>query len=127
MGALVPVSSVRGMSKQVTTRWYIGAWTVYVVALLGLIVAGRSALEHGLPANGVLLGYLVLLVSGMAMLVLWIAVLIRLGTQQEWGWFVGVVILHLVGLGIVGMVAYATSGPEDAELVVTRPSTPVPG
>jgi hypothetical protein len=115
------------MSKQVTTRWYTGAWTVYVVALVGMVVAGRAALGHGSPANETLLGYLVLLVSGVAMLVTWIAVLIRLGTQQAWGWFVGVLILHLVGLGIVGMVAYATSGPEDAELVVTRPSTPVPG
>jgi hypothetical protein len=115
------------MSKRVTTRSYIGAWTVCVVALVGLIVAGRAALGHGSPANGMLLGYLVLLVSGVAMLVMWIAVLIRLGTQQMWGWFVGVLILHLVGLGIVGIVAYATSGPQDAELVVTRPSTPVPG
>jgi hypothetical protein len=34
-------------------------------------------------------------------------------------------VLHLLGLGIVGMVAYAVTGPEDEDLVVTRPSTPI--
>jgi hypothetical protein len=114
-------------SKRVTTRWYIGAWLVYAVALVAVIVAGRGLPGQGSPPAGILLGYLVLLISGVAMFVMWIGALVRLGSQQAWGWFVGVLILHLVGLGIVGMVAYAISGPEDAELVVTRPSTPVPG
>ena len=115
------------MSKRVTTRWYIGAWLVYVVALVAVILAGRGFHQSTTPPAGILLGYLVLLVSGVVMFVMWIGALVRLGMQQAWGWFVGVLILHLVGLGIVGMVGYAASGPEDAELVVTRPSTPVPG
>jgi hypothetical protein len=115
------------MSKRVTTRWYIGAWVVYVLALVAVIVAGRGAIGHGSPPAGMLFGYLVLLLSGLVMFVTWLGALTRLGSQQAWGWFVGVLIVHLFGLGIVGMVAYAVSGPEDAELVVTRPSTPVPG
>jgi hypothetical protein len=115
------------MSKRVTTPWYIGAWLVYVVALVAVILAGRGLHENGLPPTGILLGYLVLLVSGVVMVVMWVGALVRLGMQQAWGWFAGIVILHLLGLGIVGMVAYAFSGPEDAELVVIRPSTPVPG
>jgi hypothetical protein len=115
------------MSKQVTTQWYIGAWLVYVVALVAVILAGRGLQANGSPPTGILLGYLVLLVSGVVMFVMWIGALVRLGTQQAWGWFAGIAILHLLGLGIVGMAAYAVSGPEDSELVVTRPSTPVPG
>ena len=114
-------------SKRVTTRWYIGAWLVYVVVLVAMIVAGRGLPGHGAPASGMMVGYLVLLVSGAVMFVMWVGALLRLGSQRAWGWFVGVLLLHLLGLGIVGMVAYAISGPEDAELVVTRPSTPVPG
>ena len=115
------------MSKRVATRWYIGAWLVFVAALVAMIIAGRGLPGHGSPPPGMMLGYLVLLVSGVVMFVMWVGALIRLGSRQAWAWFVGVLILHLVGLGIVGMVAYALSGPEDAELVVTRPSTPVPG
>ena len=37
----------------------------------------------------------------------------------------GPVGLAAVGLGIVGMVAYAVAGPPDADIVVTRPTTPV--
>jgi len=115
------------MSKRLTTRWYVGAWLVYVVALAATIVVGRTVPGHGSPPAGILFGYLVLLMSGAVMFVMWIGALIRLGMQHAWGWFVSVLILHIVGLGIAGMGAYAVSGPEDAELVVTRPSTPVPG
>jgi hypothetical protein len=70
-------------------------------------------------------GYLVLGIAGILMLVMWIGALVKLGMQRAWGWFVGLLVLHLLGLGIVGMVAYAVTGPEDEDLVVTRPSTPI--
>jgi hypothetical protein len=59
------------------------------------------------------------------MFVMWIVALLRLAHATAWGWFVGVLVLHLIGLGIVGMVAYAIVGPEDDTIVVTRPATPV--
>ena len=59
------------------------------------------------------------------MLVMWIGALVKLAHLSAWGWFVGVLILHLIGLGIIGMVAYAIAGPEDDTIVVTRPTTPV--
>jgi hypothetical protein len=59
------------------------------------------------------------------MLVMLIGALVKLGMQRAWGWFVAILVLHVVGLGIVGMVAYAVAGPEDEDLVVTRPTTPV--
>jgi len=63
--------------------------------------------------------------AGIAMLVMWIGALVKLGLQRAWGWFIGVLVLHLVGLGIVGMGAYAVAGPQDEDLVVIRPATPV--
>ena len=50
------------------------------------------------------------------MFVLWVAALARLARQHDWGWFVALLVLQLVGLGIVGMVAYAIAGPIDVDL-----------
>jgi hypothetical protein len=113
------------MSKRTTTRWYIGAWVVYVLAAIAFFTTSRSAQGSGALPPGIWLAYLVLTISAVVMLVTWIGALIRLGQQRAWGWFVGVLVLHLVGLGIIGMVAYAISGPEDTDAVVIRPSTPV--
>ena len=113
------------MSKRTTTRWYIGAWIVYIIAAIAFFMISRSAQGSASPPPGVWLSYLVLTISAVVMLAMWIGALIRLGRQRAWGWFLGILVLHLVGLGIVGMVAYAISGPEDTDAVVIRPSTPV--
>jgi hypothetical protein len=115
------------MSKRITTRWYIGAWVVYVIAIVALAMSARAAGAQGAssPTPAMIFEYLVLAASGIVMLVMWIGALVKLGSQRAWGWFIAVLLLHLVGLGIVGMVAYAVAGPEDADLVVTRPATPV--
>jgi hypothetical protein len=41
--------------------------------------------------------------------------------MHAWAWFTAVLVLHLIGLGIVGMIAYAIAGPDDSTFVVTRP------
>ncbi len=55
-------------------------------------------------------------IAGLVMLVTWIGALIRLAQQRQWAWFAGVLISHLVLLGILGMVAYAVGGPEDEQV-----------
>ena len=115
------------MSKRLTTRWYIGAWVIYVFALIALVMSARSAGVQGSSSASpaLVVGYLVLGIAGIVMLVTWIGALVKLGMEREWGWFVGILLLHVTGLGIIGMVAYAVAGPEDEDLVVTRPATPV--
>jgi hypothetical protein len=113
------------MSKRITTRWYIGAWIVYIIAAIAFFMMSRSAQGNSALPPGVWLAYLVLMIAAVVMLVMWIGALIRVGQQHAWGWFVGVLVLHLIGLGIIGMVAYAISGPEDTDAVVIRPATPV--
>ena len=66
-------------------------------------------------------GYLVLAVAGIVMLVMWIGALAKLAVQHAWSWFVAVLVLHFLFLGIIGMVAYAIAGPEDTEIVI-RPT-----
>jgi len=109
------------MSKRTTTRWYIGAWVVWLIAFMGLAVAMRGSSSSSLPPTAVV-AYGVMAIAALVALLMWIGALIRLGQLKTWGWFGGVLVLHLIGLGIVGMVAYAVAGPEDTGEVVYRPT-----
>lgn len=110
------------MSKRITTRWYIGAWLVWLIAFTLAIVLRNSAPSGSVPPALFLLG-LVMVVAGVITLVMWIGALVKLGSQRAWGWFTAVLVLGLIGLGILGMVAYAISGPEDVRDVAIRPTT----
>jgi hypothetical protein len=115
------------MSKRITTRWYIGAWVVLVLTLIAIFMTGRSAGAQATssPSVATVIEGFAWVAAALVMFVMWIGALVKLGVQSAWGWFVGVLLLHLLGLGIIGMVAYAVAGPEDKDLVVTRPATPV--
>jgi hypothetical protein len=113
------------VSKRTSTRWYIGAWIVWALSWAFAIVTGHTTLyrydvfaQGSSPVGGVA----VLLIGLMAlvMLVVWISALIRLGQQHSWRWFAAVLLLHLIGLGIIGMVLYALAGRDD--VVVYRPT-----
>lgn len=97
------------------------AWAIYVLAWVALILTMRNNPSSSSPPPVAIAFYVVLFASALAMLVFWIGALIRLGHLQSWGWFVAVLVLHLVGLGIIAMLAYALVGPDDSEIVVTRP------
>lgn len=110
------------MSKRITTRVYFAAWVVWVIALVAMVALLRGNSGASSPSAGVLLAYLVMAAAGIVMLVMWMGALVKLGMQHAWAWFVTVLVLHLVFLGIIGMVAYAIAGPEDTEVVI-RPTT----
>ena len=111
------------MSKPTTTHGYIVAWVVYILAWVALIMTIHNSARQGAssPPPIALAFYLVLAGCAIAMLIYWIGALVRLGQIRAWGWFVAVLVLHLVGLGIAGMLAYAIAGPEDSMTVVMRP------
>ncbi|TMF82537.1 MAG: hypothetical protein E6I11_13680 [Chloroflexi bacterium] len=110
------------MSKRITTRWYIGAWIVWLIALVAMFAMSRGAQASSSAPPDAVVAYVVLAIAGIVTLVMWIGALIRLGQQRAWGWFAAVLVLHLVALGIVGMVAYAIAGPDDQTEVVMRPT-----
>ena len=109
------------MSKRITTRWYIGAWVVGAIAFVATIVLARQNPGTS-PPPSVVVASLVAGVAGLVLLVMWIGALVKLGQQHSWGWFVAVLILQLIGLGIIGMVAYAAGGPQDEGHVALRPT-----
>ena len=113
------------MSKSITTRWFIGAWIVAVLAAIVAGVVGRGSPGSSPPTSVTILGLFILL-CGIVMFVMWIGALIKLGQQHSWGWFAFVLLVYLLTLGvlgIVGMLVYAIAGPDDTEMVATRPTT----
>jgi hypothetical protein len=111
------------MSKRITTRWYIGAWVLWLIAFIALWLVMRGSGGSSSPPPAAVIPYGVLAIAGIVMLVMWIGALVKLGMQHAWGWFVAVLVLHLVALGIIGMVAYAIRGPSDTTEVAMRPTT----
>ena len=110
------------MSRRITTRWYIGAWIVWVIALVTMIAMSRAAQASSSQPPGMVVAYLVMAIAGIVTLVTWVGALIKLAQLQAWGWFATVLILHLIALGIVGMIAYAIAGPDEKTEVVMRPT-----
>ena len=116
------------MSKRVTTTGYIVAWVVAAFALIVFLkTANWITSSTAVSAQGnspVSAGaWFVVGIASLVMLVLWIGALVALGQHAAWGWFALVLVLQLVGLGIVGVVAYAIAGPSDRPVPsVTRPS-----
>ena len=106
------------MSKRTITRWYIGAWLVWFVSLCALVVMARAAPD----SLGRTLVAVVMVAAGLITLYMWVRALIKLARLHATFSFVAILLLQLVGLGIVGMVAYALSGPEEKLGYVTRPS-----
>jgi predicted membrane channel-forming protein YqfA (hemolysin III family) len=95
---------------------------VWAIAFLGLVVSMRAAGNPSTLPPMAVMAYLVMGLAGLVMLLMWAGALIKLARLSAWGWFGAVLILHLVGLGIIGMVAYATSGPDRAPEIVYRPT-----
>ena len=108
-----------GMARTTSTRWYIGAWIVWVAALIGFSIAYQHV-DRSSPfwvGNPSLVGLgTIAQLSMLVMLGSWIGALIRLRRLRRWVWFAGVLIVQLIGLGILGMVAYAIAGPDDTAL-----------
>ena len=106
------------MSKRTITRWYIGAWIAWVASLFALVVMTHRA-PDGVGMTFVLV---VMLFSGLTTLYMWVQALVKLARRHATFSFVVILVFQLVGLGIIGMTAYALSGPEEKLEYVTRPS-----
>lgn len=110
------------MSKRVTTTGYIVSWMIGALALAVFLRTAESittpdAAASGLPAS------FVFGIASLVMFVLWIGALAAVAQHRAWGWFVAVLVLQVIGLGIIGMAAYAIAGPPERPVPsVTRPS-----
>ena len=116
------------MSKRVTTTGYIAAWVIGAIALVFFLntpnfITAPTAVAASGTSPAAAIASLVVGIASLVMLILWIGALGAIGRQESWGWFAAVFLLQLVGLGILGMAAYAFGGPDDNPIpAVTRPS-----
>ncbi len=111
------------MTRRTATEWYIGAWIVWMGAMLGFFMAYRQVdtTTQLWFQNSNLTGLATILeLSMLVMFVSWIGALVGLARQRAWGWFATLFVTQLVGAGIAGMVVYMGDGPED-EAELTRP------
>lgn len=112
------------MSKRFTTTGYIGAWVVWVIgfiAYVGMIRAAGASTAG--PSVSLVLATMAWVIAVLVMVVMLIGALVKLGMQSAWVWFGAVLVLHVIGLGIVGMVAYAIAGPRDDRFGIVRRPT----
>lgn len=109
------------MSKQTATRWYIGSWLVALSCGVLLLVTGRGAAWPSTAVELAIAG------SGVVMFATWIAALIQLAEHHAWRWFLCLLLVYLLSLGLAGivaMLAYAIVGPGgESPYVAVRPST----
>jgi hypothetical protein len=113
------------MSKRTTTSGYIGGWIVWCLAFLTLLALGHFSPASSSPPPGTFFLYLVMFVASLVTLVMWALTVLKLASLHAWAWFAAVLVLHLVGIGIIGMVAYALAGPVKRaphDQVVYRPT-----
>lgn len=106
------------VSRSTSTEWYIGAWIAWMAAMLGLLAAFRSLGASAEPwyHDPNLTGLAAIVqVSMVVMFLSWIGALVGLAQQRQWRWFTLLLVSHLLGAGIAGMVSYAGNGPEERE------------
>jgi hypothetical protein len=104
------------------------AWVVAAIAFVvflktaNIVRTSTSVAAMGTtPVSAI--AWLVVGIASLVMLVLVIGALVTLGQQHAWGWFAALLVLQIIGLGIIGLVAYAIAGPPDRAIPsVTRPS-----
>ena len=111
------------MSKRTVTRLYIDAWVVWVVSIIALVLLTRAMRTDSLPPSGVAFVYAAMVSSAFLMFVMWVAALVKLARRHATFSFVTMLVLQLLGIGIVGMVSYAVSGPEVVADYAVRPHT----
>jgi hypothetical protein len=114
------------MAKRTSTQWYIGAWVVWVITWIAVAIVLHSLHQSGDSLVASLrsgpVGGLAFILELLAFVMFgtWIGALLRLARDRHWNWFVVVAALHLIGLGIVGMIAYAVRGPDGRHGVQKR-------
>lgn len=71
-------------------------------------------------------GLFAALLGAIGQLVAWVLALVRTFELQLWAWFAVVLALGLLGLGLVGMIAYVIGAPDTPAGHAPRPPLPRP-
>jgi hypothetical protein len=93
----------------------IGA-VLWVIAMQGgHTVTTQSGATGMAPGNGLLsgIGTACLVIGGILSFIAWIGALVGTAMLGRWGWFVALLVLNLIGLGLIIMLVYCFAGPTE--------------
>ena len=121
------------MRKSTIVKLFVGSLLGLGAAVVLFLVAGAVALRDGVfvmngpdvvgvqpgPLTGTLIGVAVVatlaaVAAGVVQVVAWIGALLNTVQIEDKTWFVLLLVLGLVSLGLPAMIAYAIAGPDGA-------------
>jgi hypothetical protein len=97
------------MSKATVRKVFLMGLVMLIVGavLAALTMKGSQAPSSAVYAAGVALAG----IGGLIELISWILALISVAILGRWGWFLGLLILGLIGLLLIVMIIYSFVGP----------------
>jgi len=102
------------MSKPTITRLFVGAIVAVAAGLVLVLAAVWAAFASDLlvTVTLVVVGSLAMLAGAVAAVVSWIGALLNTAQLEDKTWFVSLLVLGLLGVGVLAMVAYVLAGPD---------------
>ncbi len=108
------MSRARPMSKRTIARLFVAAIVAVGAGLVLVLAAVWAAVASGLVVTVtlVVVGALALLAGAGAGVASWIGALLNTARLEDKTWFVSLLALGLLGVGLLAMVAYVLAGPD---------------
>ena len=108
------MSRARPMSKPTITRLFVAALVAVAAGLVLVLAAVWAAFASDLlvTVTLVVVGSLAMLAGAVAAVVSWIGALLNTAQLEDKTWFVSLLVLGLLGIGVLAMVAYVLAGPD---------------
>ncbi|HYU60491.1 MAG TPA: hypothetical protein VEK39_07015 [Solirubrobacterales bacterium] len=102
------------MSKPTITRLFVAALVAVAAGLVLVLAAVWAAFASDLlvTVTLVVVGSLAMLAGAVAAVVSWIGALLNTAQLEDKTWFVSLLVLGLLGVGVLAMVAYVLAGPD---------------
>jgi hypothetical protein len=114
------------MSKSTITRLFVGAFVAVTAGLVLVLAAVWAAVASNwvVTVALVVVGSLAMLAGVVAAVVSWVGALFNTAQLEDKTWFVALLGLGLLGVGVLAMVAYVLAGPDGTSRGPARPGIP---
>lgn len=102
------------MSKTTITRLFVGAFLAVAAGLVLVLAAVWAAVATDLAVTVTLavVGSLAMIAGAVAAVLSWIGALLNTALLEDKTWFVSLLVLGLLGVGLLAMAAYVLAGPD---------------
>ena len=110
------------MSKRSITRLFVGAIVAFAAGVVLVLAAIPAAVASNWAVTVTLAvaGSLAMLAGAVAGVVSWVGALFNTLQLEDKAWFVALLALGLLGVGVLAMLAYVVSGPDGTKPGASR-------